>query len=506
MFSSPRVSEPIKFQKGLVLANPLTALFEFLMPERAENPSLQARQKIIAFACIMTFLAAFYSLLKWSKLGYDDLAAWAWLLVFGAPVLAMLNKYCVLPLMLLANLSVLLMVIYCSALIYYLEGIHSAHIFWVVGIMVFAYLITDSRFGFMWFSVMTAFTLLLIILDQNQYALPHFELDDKQARINIYSGYMLPIIVIAVTLWFSNKIREQAQTASESAASDARQHLDHSTKISVQLGDILQDASSTADILLDSSEELSKTMGVMSVSSNSIKDSIEKQVSSTLHMNNTLHAMYDSVNNSSSIMKEVKQEAESAERDVMDSARSMEEAIEYMAHIRQGNDSILHAMNIISDIANQTNLLALNAAIEAARAGDQGRGFAVVADEVRTLSIRSNESAQSIKLILDSATKDIEDGSKMVDMSGERLNRAVESVRNIALKISESVRITLQQQQDIKGVVASSEEAERLIRQNEALSQELIDSTASLSNVSERLLKIAHQMNEKVHRSDSLHN
>ena len=474
------------------------------MPERSENPSLQARQKIIAFACIMSFLAAFYSLLKWSKLGYDDLAAWAWLIVFGAPVLAMLNKYCVLPLMLLANLSVLLMVIYCSALIYHLEGIHSAHIFWIVGIMVFAYLITDSRYGFVWFSVMTGFTLILIVLDQNQYPLPHFELDPKQARVNIYSGYLLPIIVIGVTLWFSNKIRHEAQNTSETAAIEARQHLEHSTKVSIQLGDILQDASTTADILLDSSEELSKTMGVMASSSNRIKGSIESQVASTLHMSQTLHAMNDSVNNSSAIMKEVKQEAESAEREVMDSAKSMAQAIEYMAHIRQGNDSILHAMNIISDIANQTNLLALNAAIEAARAGDQGRGFAVVADEVRTLSIRSNESAQSIRLILDSATKDIEDGSKIVDETGERLNRAVESVRNIAVKIGESASISMQQQKDIKGVVASSEEAERLIRQNESLSQELIDSTASLSNVSDSLLKIAHQMNEKVHQRDNL--
>ena len=484
--------------------NPFVAFYEFLLPEPAGEASQLVRQKIIAFACVMTFLAASYSLVKWSKLGYGDLAAWAWLLVIGAPVLAMLNKYRVLPLMLMANLSVLLMVIYCCSLIYHLEGIHSAHIFWVVGIMVFAYLITDSLFGFMWFSVMTAFTLVLVVLDQQQFALPHFELDAKQSKLNIYSGYLLPIMVIGFTLWFSNKIRHEAQSSSEKTAIEARQHLDHSTKISAQLGDILQDASSSADTLLDASEELSKTMRVMIASSGSIKDSIERQVASTLNMNHTLHTMADSVNNSSSIMMDVKHEAESAEREVADSARSMSEAIEYMSHIRQGNDSILHAMNIISDIANQTNLLALNAAIEAARAGDQGRGFAVVADEVRTLSIRSNESAQSIRGILDAATKAIEDGSKIVDVSGERLNRAVESVRNIAAKINESASIAMQQEHDIQAVVATSEEAEQLIRRNEALAQELIDATASLSNVSDGLVKMAHQMNEKVHQRDKL--
>tara|TARA_R110001592_G_scaffold272481_2_gene539262 strand:+ start:7819 stop:9246 length:1428 start_codon:yes stop_codon:yes gene_type:complete len=474
------------------------------MPERATDPTLLIRQKIIAFACIMSFLAAFYSLIKWSKLGYYDLANWAWLLVIGGPVLAMLNKYKILPLMLMANMSVLLMVIYCGALIYHLEGIHSAHIFWVVGVMVFAYLITDSTYGFMWFLVMTVFTLILAVLDQQGVALPHFELDAKQSKVNTYSGYLLPIIVIGITLRFSNKIRYEAQALSEQAVADAKLHLDKSNKVSSQLGSILQEASSSADILLDSSEELSKTMDTMVRNSSMIKESIEYQAASTSQMNQTLGSMADSVNSSSSIMREVKLEAESAERDVADSAKSMATAIEYMYQIRQGNDSILHAMNIISDIANQTNLLALNAAIEAARAGDQGRGFAVVADEVRTLSVRSNESAQTIRGILDAATKDIEDGSKVVDNSGERLNRAVEAVRNIVAKINESADIANQQQHDIQGVVSSSEAAEKLILQNESFSQELIDSTSSLSKVSDDLVKIAHKMNEQVHQRDKL--
>lgn len=474
------------------------------MPERSDDSAILIRQKLITFACIVSFLAVFYSLLKWSKLGYHDLAVWAWVMVIGAPVLAILNKYKVLPLMLMANISVLLMVVYCSSLIYHLEGIHSAHIFWIVGIMVFAYLITDNLYGLMWFAVMTAFTLLLAVLDQQGYQLPHFELDAKQSKINIYSGYILPITVIGGTLWFSNKIRHEAQTLSEQAITDAKSHLNQSNKVSSQLGDILQDASDSADTLLGSSEELSKTMHSMVQNSSIIKESIEHQVTATAEMNQRLNSMAGSVNSSSLIMRDVKQEAESAERDVADSAKSMATAIEYMSHIRQGNDSIFQAMTIISDIANQTNLLALNAAIEAARAGDQGRGFAVVADEVRTLSIRSNESAQAIREILDSATKDIEDGSKVVDNSGERLNRAVESVRNIVSKINESASIAAQQQQDIEVVVSSSQSVEALILKNESLSQELIDSTSSLSAVSDSLVQMAHQMNEKVHQSDNL--
>lgn len=474
------------------------------MPERSHDSAILICQKLITFACIISFLALSYSLIKWSRLGYSDLTTWSWLVVIGWPILAVLNKYKILPLMLLANISVFLMVTYCCSLIFHLGGIHSAHIFWVVGVMVFAYLITDSLYGFMWFGLMAAFIFLLVILDQQGYRLPYFELDARQRKINTYSGYLLPITVIGMSLWFSNKVRHETQLLSDQAVSDAKSHLNQSNKVSSQLGDILQDASDSADTLLNSSEELSKTMHSMVHNSSIIKESIEHQVTATAEMSETLNSMAGSVNSSSSIMREVKQEAESAERDVADSAKSMATAIEYMSHIRQGNDSIFQAMTIISDIANQTNLLALNAAIEAARAGDQGRGFAVVADEVRTLSIRSNESAQAIREILDSATKDIEDGSKVVDNSGERLNRAVESVRNIVAKINQSASIAAQQQQDIEVVVSSSQSVEALILKNESLSQELIDSTSSLSAVSESLVKMAHQMNEKVHQSDNL--
>ncbi|MDX1451279.1 MAG: methyl-accepting chemotaxis protein, partial [Oleiphilaceae bacterium] len=462
------------------------------------------RHKIIAFACIMSFLAALYSIIKWYKLGYDDLADWAWLLIVGAPALAIANKLRLLPAMLMANISVMMMTTYCGSLIYHLDGLHSAHIFWIVGVMVFAFLITDNRFGLLWFGVMTVQVLALIMADQSGYVFPQFELDAKQTKINLYSGYLLPAVVIGGTLWFSNRIRNQAIEQAENAARDAQQHLARSEAMSTELSKILQRASSSADTLLNSSDELSFTMKEMVQQSGRISSSIDQQAEAMRQMEMTLEAVGSSVNNSTQIMQTVKGEAGNAEHNVSDSAQAMEQAIEYMSHIKESNDAVLEAMNIISDIANQTNLLALNAAIEAARAGDQGRGFAVVADEVRTLSIRSNESAQRIREVLDAATKDISNGSEIVNISGERLNKAVDYVRNISEQIAHATDIAEHQHRDIEGVVARSHEVARLIQDNALAAQELLSSTESLSKVSEDLNNLAHRTNETVHASDKL--
>jgi len=90
-------------------------------------------------------------------------------------------------------------------------------------------------------------------------------------------------------------------------------------------------------------------------------------------------------------------------RQVTDSSRMAEQAVEDAGHTNAIVESLATAagkigdvVKLISNIASQTNLLALNATIEAARAGDAGKGFAVVASEVKALATQTASATDEI--------------------------------------------------------------------------------------------------------------
>ena len=130
--------------------------------------------------------------------------------------------------------------------------------------------------------------------------------------------------------------------------------------------------------------------------------------------------------------------------------------------IADESGGLIEASSVIQNIASQTNLLAMNAAIEAAHAGEAGKGFAVVADEIRKLA---EESSMQGKTITDTLKKLSDDINGLSESS-----KIVEEKFNAIFQLSENVR-------------GMSAELTAAMREQENGSREVLSAIKNISSV-----------------------
>lgn len=481
------------------MANPISLYMSLVLPtEKAENPQDAIRERAIAFFALFGWLASVYSAIKWYKNGIPEICYGALVLVIGAPLIMFMIRKRIFSSLTIANFTLALIFLFTFVVMFYLGGINSAHILWHVGVVVFAYLLTDSKSASFWSFLCALELLLFIVLDRQGYAMPVFELDPKQDAINQYSGFLLPMILIWAAQAYSLRLRESTLVQIENSLKTSERLAKESQEMSDQMGSLLDKISKNSDSLITASESLDKTVTDMSTKSEEICQGVETQANASEHINVNLTSMTESLESSTEVMTDTRKEINEAEKSVSRCAETMQQAIDNMARIKDSNDGILSMMKVISDIAEQTNLLALNAAIEAARAGEQGRGFAVVADEVRSLSIRSHDSAKQISELLDTASSDVKSGSEAINLTGDVLNQVVRSVQDAAGKINEIADAMASQRNQIERVAEESSTVNNISQSNSVAGQSLLEGTGSLSTVAHDLSDIAKEMHELV--------
>lgn len=237
--------------------------------------------------------------------------------------------------------------------------------------------------------------------------------------------------------------------------------------------------------IVDASKQLGEEAVVLSRESQDALLMAEQQGESTTDAGNRLESMRQSVLHTAELLEDTEEnssqtvgQSESGRRLIAETAveiRKISEvvhaAVDQIRQLETRTGEIANIAGVINGISEQTNLLALNAAIEAARAGESGRGFAVVADEVRTLARRTGDATGQIETMLgqirqetqasvaamESTLPQIEHGLSLSESSNEVLT-AIDNQANDSLKkVRQIVEVIRVQVGDINDLVASME-------------------------------------------------
>jgi methyl-accepting chemotaxis protein len=230
--------------------------------------------------------------------------------------------------------------------------------------------------------------------------------------------------------------------------------------------------SETISAIMDSSKEVANATAEISASTTDLSQRTEEQAASLEETSASMEEMAATVKKNAENAQQANQSA-SETREVADrGGQVVAKAVDAMARIEESSGKISDIIGVIDEIARQTNLLALNAAVEAARAGDAGRGFAVVASEVRSLAQRSSQAAKDIKDLITNSSGQVKDGVELVNRAGTALTEIVDSIKKVAVIVSDIATASTEQATGIEEVNRALTQMDEVTQQNSALVEE----------------------------------
>jgi methyl-accepting chemotaxis protein len=257
---------------------------------------------------------------------------------------------------------------------------------------------------------------------------------------------------------------------------------------------LVQEIRETSTEVGGAAQQLSGASSQLSAAAQEQASSLEETAASLEEMTATVKQNADNARQASQVAVGSRAAAEKGGHVVAAAVASMQE-------ITAAAKKIAEIITVIDEIAFQTNLLALNAAVEAARAGEQGRGFAVVAAEVRNLAQRSAAAAREIKTLIRDSVQKVQDGSQLVNQSGQTLQEIVASVKRVADIVADIAAACQEQSQGIDQVNRAISQVDGVVQQNATQTEDLSATARALSGHAGRLQALVGRFTLDTNRS-----
>ena len=301
----------------------------------------------------------------------------------------------------------------------------------------------------------------------------------KRLSWHLFASLSLNLLIcLAMGRSFSKPLNHAVSVLAHIERGDLTQRLDIDTKDEIgRLAKALNAAFSNMAMVMAQVGEASRNVTCASTqlakSADLMAGGAQEQAASLEQTSASLEQITATVRQNSDNARQASQFAISS-RDAAEKGGSVvQSAMSAMKEINEASTKIAAIIRAIDDIAFQTNLLAVNASVEAARAREHGKGFAVVATEVRTLAQRSSAAAKEIKSLIGDSRRKVENGSTLVNRSGQTLTDIVASVKRVTDIVGEIASASREQSAGIEQVNTAMLQMDKVMHSNTSQTEEL---------------------------------
>ncbi len=251
----------------------------------------------------------------------------------------------------------------------------------------------------------------------------------------------------------------------------------------------------------DVANEVAAASGQMHSAASALAENVEGSSKTVVGASESLKQASEGITGAASAtdefamsIAEVSSQATSSSERARKASEAAAKADVTIAGLTQAADKISQIVEVIAGIAQRTNLLALNASIEAARGGEAGRGFAVVASEVKELATQTGKATEEVEgLIREMQNSTGESASALALISSEVIElettataiaSAVDQQAVAGQGLARSIDMAARNTQMISATI---DDVSKVSLAAGSTASQMLDSSAAMSNQSERL-------------------